>query len=334
MKRDELVMVVPRDLLFAGGRGFEGFTPDAGPYLKAAMAEYLFVPRRRAERDDRYKQVIPYVVIRAAPAPGAEPMYLMFQRALGGDPRLRRLYSLGLGGHVNTGDVLAAPLVWGVGEVQRQAAAIRDAEGGLPRPGGRPAAGTVGPGSGRGRQPYRDFRWTWPRPASATAAQKDRAARAGAVRVVRRIRLAPSLSGLLETGMRTRVHEHPLFRGLRRELREEVSFPRGSVLSLLGAINDDSTPVGRVHFGFTFMLTVPPPRSSQRPRQPAGMTGRGTVVRGGGRRSRARVRLKPEPGGSVQIGSFFSLEQVRSYAKAMENWSLLLLESGVLAGDA
>jgi hypothetical protein len=148
--------------------------------------------------------------------------------------------------------------------------------------------------------------------------------------MVRTLRLVPDLRATIEPKTRTRVHEHPLFRGLRRELREEVSYPRGSQLSLLGAINDDSTPVGLVHFGLAFVLIVPPRRPAARPQMPGGTRPRRPVVRVDLAGRKARVRLLSEPGGAVQVGSMLDLERVRAYAQAMESWSLLLLESGAL----
>lgn len=53
-------------------------------------------------------------------------------------------------------------------------------------------------------------------------------------------------------------------RGLWRELREELHLEHlppaqlGTPLPLLGLINDDSNPVGQVHFGLVFCLEVPP----------------------------------------------------------------------------
>jgi len=96
--------------------------------------------------------------------------------------------------------------------------------------------------------------------------------------------------------------EHPLFRGIWRELREELVLPPQARLSLLGAINDDGNAVGEVHFGLAFLLQLP-----------------GTV----------EVRLRRETD-SVQVGDLLPFDQVMSYRHSMETWSSLLLDSGVL----
>lgn len=244
---DELVLAVPRAVLFRAGPEFTGFSPDAGPYLEAVLSEYVFLPRRRAEEDESYKQIIPYVAVRVLPAAGAAgaggpgvaagtPLYLMYQRTGGGEPRLGRLYSIGVGGHVSALDALPGPLPRGPRlEIEALAGA--------------------GPEAGKA------------------------------------------------------LGQHPLLRGLRRELGEELSFPRTARLSLLGAINNELSPAGRVHFGLAFRLSVEARRSRPAP-----------------------VRLRREgPGGRpVNVGQLFSLEEIRRYARAMEGWSLFLLQSNLL----
>ncbi|MDP2873329.1 MAG: hypothetical protein Q8P31_12440 [Bacillota bacterium] len=322
--RDELVMVIPRDTLFAGARPFQGFAADAGPYLRTALGEYLFMPRRHAEQDTRYKQIIPYVTVRTSPVPGQGPLYLMFQRAGGGDPRLGRLYSIGLGGHVNAGDVLPSPLVFGVGEARRRLAGSAPSA----RP---PMSSTPGRAARLGGREVRP----------GAASQSGQPARSGdqpprtsqAKRLKRRVRLDSSLREAVRPAPTARLDEHPLFRGLRRELREEVMFPPGAALSLLGAINDDTSPVGQVHFGLAFLLVVPAaagPGGRGLPGPVARRRRRRPVVQVDLARRRAGVRLRREPGGTLQVGSLFNLDQVRAYAQAMETWSLLLLQAGVL----
>lgn len=318
--RDELIMAVRSDTLFGSAPHFQGFTRDAAPYLRTVLNEYLFLPRRRAEQDARYKQVIPYVVVRTAPLPGQGPLYLMFQRVGGGDSRLDRLYSIGLGGHVNTGDVLPSPLVFGVGAARRRLAS----EGGPPPPAPSAAAPGTGPAGGR------EHRGPGLHPAGRGGAEQW----AGHVQQLkRRVKLDSALREAGRPASAARLHGHPLFRGLRRELREEVKFPPGAVLSLLGAINDETSPVGQVHFGLAFMLVVP----ASTPQGPGGRAWTGPAVRRRRpvvqvdlARRLAGVRLRREPGAAVQVGSLFSLDQIKAYAQAMESWSLLLLQAGVL----
>jgi predicted NUDIX family phosphoesterase len=48
-----------------------------------------------------------------------------------------------------------------------------------------------------------------------------------------------------------------LFRGLDRELSEEVFVPQPHALQLIGIVNDETTDVGRVHLGVVFILDAP-----------------------------------------------------------------------------
>jgi|GEM_PF-1679622 len=350
MRPDELVMVVPRDVLWGSVPAFQGFAPDSEACLDVALREYLFMPRRRAESNERYKQIIPYVVIRVASANAPRSHYLMFQRAAGGDPRLGRLYSIGLGGHVNSTDVLLPPVVWPgtTAAGRRRAAQAQHAAAPAGMPAGRgapgsPAAEGLPPGArGLVSSPARLLAAAAAAAAAAASKAAPTADESGADdrgqarrprRLIRRITLAPELRALVGPLLGISANDHPIFRGLRRELREEVVFPAGATLRYLGAINDDGTPVGRVHIGLAFLLEVPPgptaPRSGRRRRAtrgPRAVAFRSQIRRGG---RRIRVRLRREPG-SVQIGALFALDDIMAYRRAMETWSVLLLDAGVL----
>lgn len=80
--------------------GFQGYLPSAlslGPLLTPGY--FLYLNRSLAERDENYKQVVPYTLVRR----GGE--YLTYRRPpKTGDSRLRGLRSLGVGGHVHPGD--------------------------------------------------------------------------------------------------------------------------------------------------------------------------------------------------------------------------------------
>ncbi len=78
--------------------------------LNQIYAQHVFIPRKEAEKDTRFKQIIPYIYI------CHEDKRLLFQR-LGAqtETRLHGMYSLGLGGHINPedgqeGDVIEAGL--------------------------------------------------------------------------------------------------------------------------------------------------------------------------------------------------------------------------------
>lgn len=96
---DELVLVVPRELVVPGS-GWRGVRPGGLEQLEAAIAAAgHFVPRAIAEHDPSRKQVIPYLVLR-----DGERTFLMRRTRAGGDARLHDRWSIGIGGHLNPGD--------------------------------------------------------------------------------------------------------------------------------------------------------------------------------------------------------------------------------------
>ncbi|MBN1426309.1 NUDIX domain-containing protein [Candidatus Fermentibacteria bacterium] len=153
----EKVLVVSRGLLFQGN-DFHGFIPlDEAPgrgatWLDSIRLHAHFASRAEVETDPGYKQIIPYAVLLR----GDE--MLLFQRLSGGgERRLHRMLSVGVGGHINSGD------------------------------------------EGQG--------------------------------------------------------EDRLMAGARRELLEEVSIDHGN-MGIVGFVNDDTNPVGSVHFGVVFRVDV------------------------------------------------------------------------------
>jgi predicted NUDIX family phosphoesterase len=104
---EEQVLVVPRDRIMGSG-GWRGIlAPGAAPYLDVIAAEGRFAPRAAMERDPRFKQVIPYLVLR-----DQGRYFLMRRTRAGGDERLHDRFSIGVGGHLNPGDAdLAGGLV-------------------------------------------------------------------------------------------------------------------------------------------------------------------------------------------------------------------------------
>ncbi|MBP1705834.1 MAG: hydrolase [Chloroflexi bacterium] len=97
--RDELVLVVPRELVVPGA-GWRGVRPGGLEVLEAAVASAgVYLPRAVAEHDPSRKQVIPYLVLR-----DGQLTFLMRRTRAGGDPRLHDRRSIGIGGHLNPGD--------------------------------------------------------------------------------------------------------------------------------------------------------------------------------------------------------------------------------------
>jgi predicted NUDIX family phosphoesterase len=97
---EELVLVVPRAALVPGG-GWLGVRPgDLVHELEIVAREGRFMRRGDAEEDPSHKQVIPYLVLR-----DGEQWFLMRRTRAGGDARLHDRWSIGVGGHLNPGDV-------------------------------------------------------------------------------------------------------------------------------------------------------------------------------------------------------------------------------------
>jgi len=196
----EEVLVVPRDRLF-GGDEWTGFRDTGLEAMLARVREnYRFRPRREVEEDPTEPQIIPYVVFKHD-----DHYFLTHRLRRSSERRLRHLYSLGVGGHINPEDVGAAA--------------------------------------------------------------------------------------------------DPVEAGLRREWQEEVVYDGHFSTRLIGAINDQTTAVGRVHVGLIFLVD--------------------------GDRPDIRIREVDK-----LAGALMPLEQMRSYYLDMESWSQLIFDylTGVPVG--
>jgi predicted NUDIX family phosphoesterase len=98
----EQVLVLPRERV-PGGCNFHGLRPADASHLDrlvaATRAHGRFVDRPVAEESPALKQLIPYVVVR-----DGEEVFLMERTDAGGDARLHRKASIGVGGHINPVD--------------------------------------------------------------------------------------------------------------------------------------------------------------------------------------------------------------------------------------
>ena len=185
-------MVVPRPVLFRDGE-WQGFRDqDVDHLLDAIRAGHRFRPRPEVEVDPSEPQVIPYLVFRFG-----DRYFLTHRLRRSSERRLRHLYSLGVGGHINPEDVEGA----------------RD----------------------------------------------------------------------------------PIEAGLRREWEEEVVYTGDFEHRLIGAINDTSTEVGRVHFGLIFLVEGDRPDIA----------------------IRETDKLK---------GAMLTVDEMRSYYLDMDSWSQLIFE--------
>ena len=104
----ERVLVLPRDRV-PGGCAFTGVRltdADGLALLRDALRQHgRYLDRPAAEDDPGYKQLIPYVVVR-----DGERIFLMERTDAGGDARLHRKASIGVGGHLNPVDESEDPL--------------------------------------------------------------------------------------------------------------------------------------------------------------------------------------------------------------------------------
>ncbi|HEV7677817.1 MAG TPA: NUDIX hydrolase [Candidatus Dormibacteraeota bacterium] len=100
------------------------------------------------------------------------------------------------------------------------------------------------------------------------------------------------------------VGDDPVVGGLRREWGEEIICPAPATASLVALLNDDTTPVSRVHLGLVFLV------------EPSG-------------EARASVREIDKLEGEV-----LTLEQMRRHYLNMESWSQLVYDDLVAGAPA
>jgi len=98
----EQVLCVRREDIFPDG-AWHGFVTDNLERPQSVIREsHFFKPRAEVENDPSFQQIIPYVVFRH------RDRYLLTHRLrASSERRLRKQYSLGVGGHINPGDLEA-----------------------------------------------------------------------------------------------------------------------------------------------------------------------------------------------------------------------------------
>ncbi len=96
----EHVLCVRREEIFPAG-AWDGFVSEGLDEARRIFRDRsFFMPRREVEEDPSYQQIIPYVVFRHG-----ERYFLTKRLKASSEKRLRHLYSLGVGGHINPEDV-------------------------------------------------------------------------------------------------------------------------------------------------------------------------------------------------------------------------------------
>jgi predicted NUDIX family phosphoesterase len=96
----EQVLVVRREDIFPDGAWHGFVSENLERHQKVIRERHTFKPRAEVENDPTFQQIIPYVVFRHG------DRYLLTHRLrASSEKRLRKQYSLGVGGHINPGDL-------------------------------------------------------------------------------------------------------------------------------------------------------------------------------------------------------------------------------------
>jgi predicted NUDIX family phosphoesterase len=187
----EQVLVVRREDMFPDGAWHGFVSEDLDRHQRVIRERHFFKPRSEVENDPSFQQIIPYVVFRHG-----ERHFLTHRLRASSEKRLRKQYSLGVGGHINPGDL----------------------EGG-----------------------------------------------------------------------------DPILDGLRREWSEEVIYEGRFEARMLGLLNEDSSPVSKVHLGVVFLVDGDTPD----------------------------IRIRET---DKLAGELMTLEEMRMYYLAMESWSQIVYD--------
>lgn len=96
----EHVLCVRREDLFPDGAWHGFVAAELDRYQAVIRERSFFMPRAEVEEDAAYQQVIPYILFRHG-----ERFLITRRLKASGEKRLRQQYSLGVGGHINPGDL-------------------------------------------------------------------------------------------------------------------------------------------------------------------------------------------------------------------------------------
>ena len=110
MSGREQVLCVKREDMFPDG-AWHGFVrTDLERHQRLIRERHSFKPRSEVEDDPTYQQIIPYLVFRH------DGHYFLTHRLrASSEKRLHKQYSLGIGGHINPGDLVGGdPIVDGL----------------------------------------------------------------------------------------------------------------------------------------------------------------------------------------------------------------------------
>lgn len=102
MAGSEQVLCVKRDEIFPDGAWHGFVSQDLERHQAVIRERHFFKPRSEVEDDPSFQQIIPYVVFRHG-----DHYFLTHRLRASSEKRLRKQYSLGVGGHINPGDLQA-----------------------------------------------------------------------------------------------------------------------------------------------------------------------------------------------------------------------------------
>ena len=100
MKKNEKVLVVPRNIIFKENPWQGIKTSSLNYYLNLIKNNYQFRKRSEVENNPYWQQVIPYIVFNFK-----DKYFLYRYLEKAGEERLKKDYILGIGGHINPIDV-------------------------------------------------------------------------------------------------------------------------------------------------------------------------------------------------------------------------------------
>lgn len=95
----EKILAIPTAVINAAGLMFQGLGGNPAAFLQLIADHGIFLDRDPAEKNPKYKQIIPYFLVTRGDD------VLVHSRHKGGESRLQGKLSLGIGGHINTGDL-------------------------------------------------------------------------------------------------------------------------------------------------------------------------------------------------------------------------------------
>ena len=96
----EQVLVVRREDMFPDGAWHGFVSENLDRHQRVIRERHFFKPRSEVENDSSFQQIIPYVIFRHD-----DRYFLTHRLRASSEKRLRKQYSLGVGGHINPGDL-------------------------------------------------------------------------------------------------------------------------------------------------------------------------------------------------------------------------------------